>query len=215
MAYLASFNIKYPTGTNQGAEGTLTAVNPTKNDPAYILKLFGISADFWFITTDGGDTSGNNPTALVTLSCDKATKKDAQLFFLSRQPYFMNPVTYNSLMSKTKSAINNFDDFNLIPLTQVNGWCYYPYSPIVISGDDDNGNKNSNTTTTTTSNDDDSYARQSLIASSIAAAFAIVIFLILLFYGGSMIACARSASMKSSSEPRETSIAMSTMHNKA
>jgi hypothetical protein len=92
-------NTKYPTGTNQQPAGTTTAVNPTTNDPAYILTLFGVSANFWFITTDGADSSGIHPIAVVTLSCNKLNGKNAQLFFLSRQPYFENPVTYNSLMS--------------------------------------------------------------------------------------------------------------------
>jgi hypothetical protein len=147
------------------AQGTMTAVNPTTNNPAYLLTLFGVPANFWFIATDGGDSSGNNPTAVVTLSCDQSDNQNAQLFFLSRQPYFVDSVSYNSLMAKAKMAINNFDDFDLIPNTQVNNWCYYPYAStnVATSADDDDNNlKNEN-----------------LVASGIAAAFAIVCFLFL------------------------------------
>ncbi len=143
----------------------MTAVNPTANNPAYVLTLFGVAANFWFIATDGGDSSGNNPTALITLSCDQVDNQNAQLFFLSRQPSFVDSVSYNSLMAKAKTAINNFDDFDLIPNTQVNNWCYYPFASTNVA--------------TSTDDDDDNLKNDNLVVSSIAAAFAIVCFMFL------------------------------------
>jgi len=135
--YTGSYNNLQPKGANSQANGVLQPWNLDTGNPLFKLELdlgFVIAnASFWILAAQGaapGDVS-----ALVTYSCDLplGANNNAQLFFWSRLPYFVPPVTFDSLSTLARRAISNFDDF--LPMQQVpqqQGWCDYRYASSYI-----------------------------------------------------------------------------------
>lgn len=120
LTYIASFQYGSPEGANTHVEGVLSPLNFETFDPLYRLELdfgFPVVNDFWVITTAG---SNNEITAIVIVSC-YLTGTDQQIFFLSRKPYFVPPVTFDTLVSQVRRAITNYDEFIIVPTVQAQG----------------------------------------------------------------------------------------------
>jgi hypothetical protein len=96
-------------------------------DPLYRLTIdfsFGsISSDFWVITTAG---DGKEISAIVTMSCNPQGS-DMLLFFLSRKPYLVAPVTFDLLESQVRRAINNYQDFKMNGIIHSQGMMLHAY----------------------------------------------------------------------------------------
>jgi hypothetical protein len=131
LTYIGSYNVEQPSGANKQAFGTMINANPETFDPLYRLTInfdFGsISSDFWVITTAG---DGKEISAIVTMSCN-TTGSDMLLFYLSRKPYFVAPVTFDLLESQVKRAINNYDEFTMNSIIHAQG--KELYTTIVMS----------------------------------------------------------------------------------
>ncbi len=99
----------------------MTPVNLETFNPMYLLNLdlgFAVIANnFWILTTAG---DGETISAIVTLSCG-TYGSDQQIFFLSREPYFVPPVTFEYLETQARRAITNYDEYNITVITQANG----------------------------------------------------------------------------------------------
>lgn len=125
VTYIGSFEDGSPEGDNAQAFGNMIPLNVDTFDPLYRFDLdlgFAIiPSNFWVLTTSG---DGNDISAIVTMSCD-LTDGNQQLFFLSRKPYFVPPVTFDTLVAQTRRAITNYDDFNITTVYQGQGWCDY------------------------------------------------------------------------------------------
>lgn len=128
VTYIGSYQVNQPYGTVQMAYGNMIPQELETFDPVYRLDLdlgFAIIPnDFWILATAG---DGNGITALATYSCG-TDGTNAQVFYLSRQPYLIDPVTFSSLESKVKRSITNYDEFKIVSVTQQQGWCNYQYT---------------------------------------------------------------------------------------
>jgi lipocalin len=133
VTYIGSFQDESPEGANNQAFGNMLPVDTDTFDPLYRLDLdlgFAvIPSNFWILTTAG---DGNEISAIVTMSCN-LTGGDQQLFFLSRKPYFVPPVNFDTLVAETKRAITNYDEFNITTVYQGQGWCDYELSETFAS----------------------------------------------------------------------------------
>lgn len=97
----------------------MSPINLETFNPLYRLALdvgVIVTSDFWILTTAG---DGNEITAIATMSCVSGT--DQQIFFLSRKPYLVSPVTFDYLESNVRRAITNYDDFDIVSVTQAQG----------------------------------------------------------------------------------------------
>jgi hypothetical protein len=125
LTYIGSFNDESPEGANSQAFGKMIPQDVVDFNPLYRLDLdlgFAvIPSNFWILTTAG---DGDDISAIVTMSCN-LTDSDQQIFFLSRKPYFVPPVTFDTLVSQVRRAITNYDDFDITTVYQGQGWCDY------------------------------------------------------------------------------------------
>lgn len=55
-----------------------------------------------------------------------------QIFYLSRQPYFVAPVTFATLEAKAKRAITNYDQFEILGSVHAQGMYVCSYMHIDI-----------------------------------------------------------------------------------
>jgi hypothetical protein len=141
LTYIGSFQDQSPSGDNSQAFGNMIPLDVENFDPLYRFDLdlgFAvIPSNFWILTTSG---DGNEISAIVTMSCN-LTDGNQQLFFLSRKPYFVPPVTFDTLVAQTQRAITNYDDFEITTVYQGQGWCDYQltetFSTTVNSCDED------------------------------------------------------------------------------
>lgn len=120
LTYTASYQYGSPEGENTQVNGVLSPNNFETFDPLYRLNLdFGFPVpvnNFWIITTAGD----SEITAIVIMSC-YADGNDQQIYFLSRKPYFVPPVTFDFLVSQVRRAITNYDEFVIVPTVQAQG----------------------------------------------------------------------------------------------
>jgi len=124
VSYIGSYQLNSPEGANRMAFGTLSPLNFDTFDPLYKLELdvgIIVKSNFWILTTAGSD---GEITAIVTMSCE-LSGTNQQIFFLSRKPYLVPPVTFDYLASQVQRAITNFDQFDMAPVLQQQGWCDY------------------------------------------------------------------------------------------
>lgn len=120
VTYIGSYQNGSPDGTNSMAFGNLSPLNFDTFDPVYRLALdLGVTvvSNYWVLTTAESD---GEITAAVTMSC-LPTNTDQQIFFWSRKPYFVPPVTFDALVAQTRRAIDNYDEFNIVPVVQSQG----------------------------------------------------------------------------------------------
>lgn len=133
LTYIGSYQDSNPSGDVAQAFGKMSPINLETFNPIYRLTLdlgFAIiPANFWILTTAG---DGAEITAIVTMSC-VTSGTDQQIFFLSRKPYFVSPVTFESLESNVRRAINNYDEFDIVSVTQAQGWCNYQLPEVSIN----------------------------------------------------------------------------------
>ena len=133
LTYTASFQYGSPEGENSQVFGNMIPLDTESFDPLYRLDVtFGFTTfpnNFWVLTTAG---NGNEISAMVMMSCT-LEDEDQQLFFMSRKPYFVSPVTFDTLVAQTKRAITNYDDFNMSAVYQEQGWCEYELIETTIS----------------------------------------------------------------------------------
>lgn len=125
VTYIGSYQNGSPEGTIAQAFGSMFPSDIETFDPLYRFDLplgdFVIESNFWVLTTAG---DGDDISAIVTMSC-LIDGSDQQLFFLSRKPYLVAPVTFDSLVDQTRRAITNYDEFNITTVYQGQGWCEY------------------------------------------------------------------------------------------
>jgi hypothetical protein len=125
VTYIGSYQNSNPDGVNAMAYGNLSPLNLETFNPLYRLDLdLGfqiVSSNFWILTTA---ESNNEISAIVTMSCE-LTSTNQQIFFLSRKPYLVSPVTFDTLREQVQRAITNYDSFDIVPVTQAQGWCDY------------------------------------------------------------------------------------------
>lgn len=145
VTYIGSFQTDSPEGPLSQAFGVMSPINLETFNPMYRFDLdlgFAvIPSNFWILTTAG---DGSGISAIVTMSC-LLDGSDQQLFFLSRKPYFVPPVTFDALVAQTRRAITNYDQFNITTVQQAQGWCGYALTETSFStatdicdcGDDD------------------------------------------------------------------------------
>jgi len=136
--YIGSYNELQPRGRPKEAVGELLPLDLDGGvDPAlYNLQLsangFVFSDGLFWVAAAAGD--GTTTSAMVTYTCPKegaAIMDNAQIFFLSRQPYLVPPVTYDSLANLARRALGaeSFDAFGeLLMVPQQQGWCDYRYT---------------------------------------------------------------------------------------
>jgi hypothetical protein len=121
VTYIGAYQDTQPYGKLSTAYGKMTPVNLETFNPMYLLNLdlgFAVIANnFWILTTAG---DGETISAIVTLSCG-TYGSDQQIFFLSREPYFVPPVTFEYLETQARRAITNYDEYNITVITQANG----------------------------------------------------------------------------------------------
>jgi hypothetical protein len=126
LTYIGSYQDSNPDGEIAQAFGNMSPLNLDTFNPLYKLDLdlgFAIiPSNFWILTTAG---DGDDISAIVTMSCVTPDNTDQQLFFLSRKPYLVPPVTFDSLVANVKRAITNYDQFDIVSVTQQQGWCDY------------------------------------------------------------------------------------------
>lgn len=123
LTYTASFFYGSPDGANTQVNGVLSPLNFDTFDPLYRLELdfgFQVVNNFWVITTAGSGTDSSEITAIVIMSC-YLTGEDQQIYFLSRKPYFVPPVTFDGLVSQVRRAITNYDEFVIVSTVQAQG----------------------------------------------------------------------------------------------
>jgi hypothetical protein len=122
LTYIGSYQDSNPDGEIAQAFGNMSPLNLDTFNPLYKLDLdlgFAIiPSNFWILTTAG---DGDDISAIVTMSCVTPDNTDQQLFFLSRKPYLVPPVTFDSLVANVKRAITNYDQFDIVSVTQQQG----------------------------------------------------------------------------------------------
>jgi hypothetical protein len=130
LTYIGALQTGSPSGPVTLAYGNLFPSNFQTFDPLYrfdldLSPLFGFpfiaKSNFWVLTTAG---DGTDISAIVTMSCD-LNGGDQQLFYLSREPYFVPPVTFDLLESQVKRAILNYDQFNISGYFQAQGRLFF------------------------------------------------------------------------------------------
>ncbi len=125
LTYIGSYQSDSPDGQLKQAFGVMSPINLETFDPMYRFDLdlgFAvIPSNFWILTTAG---DGTGISAIVTMSC-LLSGSDQQLFFLSREPYLVPPVTFDALVAQTKRAITNYDEFNITTVQQAQGISAY------------------------------------------------------------------------------------------
>jgi hypothetical protein len=162
VTYIGSYQVKQPDGLNKQAFGKMTPLELETFNPLYQLDLdlgFAIIRNNFWILASASDSSGEI-TAMVTYSCG-TDNTNAQLFYLSRYPYLIDPLTFSTLEGKVKRAITNYDEFNVIAVTQQQGWCEYQYTTDYVAA---------STVSCSSDNDDDSEAIGVAEAGSILSA---------------------------------------------
>jgi hypothetical protein len=137
LSYIGSYQRSSPDGIDNQAYGKMIPLNFETFDPLYKLELnvgVIVTSNYWIITTAGSD---GEITAIVTMSCE-LSDTNQQLFFLSRKPYFVPPVTFDYLASQVQRAITNYDQFNISAVLQQQGWCDYQLVETETVGNDSN-----------------------------------------------------------------------------
>ena len=120
-----------PNVNQSKATATLIAADLTTFNPPYKL-LFpfpGASPDPFYIAAVDGDGTPQGITAVAFYACDGRGSNNTQLFYLSRAPYLMAPVTVKRLMSKAAKSIGNLGQIQMDAVTQAPGWCNYAFPP--------------------------------------------------------------------------------------
>jgi hypothetical protein len=121
VTYIGSLQKEQPYGNITQAFGKMTPIDIVNFNPLYRLDLdlgFAvIPSNYWIITTAG---DGKEISSIVTMSCS-LEGSDMQLFYLSRKPYFVPPVTFDLVESQVKRAINNYQDFTINAVVQAEG----------------------------------------------------------------------------------------------
>jgi hypothetical protein len=115
-----------PSGAQTQAFGVVSPKDLTNFDPPYRLDLdlgFAIvPSDVWILAAAG---DGTTISAIVTSSCSlppfDQPSANQQVFFLSRQPYLVPPVTFASLEFMVRRAITNYDAYNITTVYQQQG----------------------------------------------------------------------------------------------
>ena len=113
-------------------EATLVAADLKTFDPPYKLKFpfpGAVPNPFYVAATDGDGTRGGGITAVAFYACDGGGGNNSQLFYLSRAPYFMPPVTVKRLAAKVAKAIGNAPEIQMDLVAQAAGWCDYALPP--------------------------------------------------------------------------------------
>jgi hypothetical protein len=116
-------------------KATLVAADLTTFDPPYKL-LFpfpGAAPNPFYVAATDGDGTPGGITAVAFYACDGGGGNNSQLFYLSRAPYFMPPVTVKRLAAKVAKAIGNAADIQLDLVAQAAGWCDYAFPPTAAS----------------------------------------------------------------------------------
>lgn len=126
-------------------QDTTTVDYPYQFDLTLVIPGEGpvvLASRFWVIGAANFDDSGN-PTAIVTYSCglpagQGGATDNAQIFFLSRKPFFNDGVTFQNLETLAKTAIgaDNYAAFNITTVSQQQNWCNYALgeTPIDFAG---------------------------------------------------------------------------------
>ena len=136
-AYTGSTNAINATQTTPNvnateAHATLITADLNTFNPPYKLKFPfpGVPANDFYIAATDGDGTPEGITAIVTYVCAPGMN-NSQLFYLSRAPYLMAPVTAGRLAAKAGAAIGNFADIQMDLVSQAQGWCDYKYPPTI------------------------------------------------------------------------------------
>lgn len=136
--YFGGFTSDGPRGPRSVATGELLAIDDTSPfadlDPLYQLQLFFTlpdgtrfvfgDSDFWIVGAAG---DGTTDSAIITYACPRDLSSNTQMFFLSREPFLVPPVTFDVLDNMARQAISNYDDFTLLQVPQQQGWCDYAF----------------------------------------------------------------------------------------
>jgi hypothetical protein len=136
--YFSNYQFREPRGAPTYATGFFEPIDATSPfldlHPPYRLQLFFTlpdgerfvfgDGDFWVLAAAG---DGSTTSAIVTYTCPRDGSDNAQIFFLSRQPYFVPPVTFDVLDNLARQAISNYDEFEMLQVPHQLGWCDYDY----------------------------------------------------------------------------------------
>ena len=154
LTYIGSFNSGgQPSSPLAQATGVMTPQDMTQVNYPYQFDLpletpdgpRVVNSRFWVLAASNFDDDGN-PTAIVTYSCGLPAGQDgdtdnAQIFFLSRKPFFNDGVTFQNLATLASNAIgaNNYNLFNITTVSQQQNWCNYALDETPIDFDDSMG----------------------------------------------------------------------------
>lgn len=172
ITYIGSFQENYDlTAEPEVAYGQLVPKDLETLDPPYVLTLylaprFSVTNYFYILATAGSSSDPDDISAAITYSCG-TDGTNAQLFFLSRQPYFVSPVTFASMEGLARRAINNYDNFNMTYYLQEPGWCNYRVET-EFQGQDC-------TSTSSKKTDTDKQARDAAAAAACLSAFTLIL----------------------------------------
>merc|ERR1711871_326569 len=111
------------------ANAELLAADLDTFNPPYKLQFPypGVPANDFYIAATDGDGTPSGISAIVTYVCPPGVN-NSQMFYLSRMPYFVPPVTADRLAAKAAQAISNAPDIQMDLVAQGQGWCNYPYT---------------------------------------------------------------------------------------
>ena len=110
---------------------TLVADDLKNFNPPYQLQFPfpGAQPNPFYIAATDGDGTPEGITAVAFYACGAGGSNNTQLFYLSRAPYFMTPVTVERLAAKVAHTVGNHADIQMDLVAQGAGWCDYPFKP--------------------------------------------------------------------------------------